>query len=146
MTPIVIRHRRSVTDMIPARAPVLSFAGDDEFEELMEFCDSSIDDLAIQAIPKQLGENSIFITQRPEGAMRDVINVECSKINGELFKGTITYTEATIKIAQNILGLCPNDLHSIKMSFNKCRVILFKLMKQLMSCMSRKISYWRDPT
>ena len=81
----------------------------------MEFCDSSIDDLAIQAIPKQLGENSLFITQRPEGAMRDVINVECSKINGELFKGTITSTKATIKIAQNILGLCPNDLHSIKM-------------------------------
>ena len=62
---------------------------------------------------RQLGEKSIFITQRPEGGLRDVINLECSKLNGELFKGTITYTEATVKIYQQNLGLSTEDLHSI---------------------------------
>ena len=81
--------------------------------------------------PIQLGNRSIFLTERPEGGMRDVITVECQKINGEDFRGTITYTEATLKIFQNKLGL-PNDiLHSVKMSFSKCRLVSFKLKKQV---------------
>ena len=81
--------------------------------------------------PVQLGNKSMFLSQRPEGGMRDVITVECQKINGEDFKGTITYTEATLKIFQTQLGL-PNDiLHSAKMSFSKCRLVSFKLKKQV---------------
>ena len=63
--------------------------------------------------------------------MRDVIPVEWSKINGNDFKGTITYTEATIKIFQQKLELFAEILHSINMSFNKCRVVSFKLKKQI---------------
>ena len=47
-------------------------------------------------IPRQLGDKSLFITPRTEGGMRDVPNVECSKINGDIFKGTINCTEATV--------------------------------------------------
>ena len=84
-----------------------------------------------QGHPRQMGTNSIFITKRPEGAMRDVVNVECTKINGEDFKGTITYTEATVKMSQQKMGLQTDNLHSIKMYFNKCRMVSFKLKNQI---------------
>ena len=35
--------------------------------------------------------------------MQDVLTIECQKMNGEDFKGTITYTEAAIKIIFNKL-------------------------------------------
>ena len=63
--------------------------------------------------------------------MRDVLTVECSKINGKDFKGTITYTEATVKIYQDKFGLQADNLHSIKMSFSTCRVVSFKLRSQI---------------
>ena len=53
------------------------------------------------------------------------------KISGEDFKGTITYTEATIKIFQQGLGLSNDILHAVKMSFNKYRTVSFKLRKQI---------------
>ena len=81
--------------------------------------------------PRQLGSKSLFITPRSEGGLRDVINVECLKINGEDFKGAITYTEANIKIYQQKLGLRPENLHSVNMSFNKYRIVSFKLREQI---------------
>ena len=47
---------------------------------------------------RRLGENSLFITPRREGGIRDLLIVECSQINGNEFKGTITYTEAMVKL------------------------------------------------
>ena len=48
--------------------------------------------------PRQLGEKSRFVTPKPEGGMRDVLTIECLKLNGEDFKRTGTYTEAMVKI------------------------------------------------
>ena len=57
--------------------------------------------------------------------------MECHKINGQDFKGTITYTEATVKIFQQELGLSTEILHSVNMSFGKYRTVSFKLKKQI---------------
>ena len=81
--------------------------------------------------PRQLGGGSFFFTSRPEGGMRDVLTIECLKLNGKVFKGTITYTEATVKIFQQELGLSADILHSVKMSFTRCRIVSFKLKKQI---------------
>ena len=82
-------------------------------------------------IPEQIGEKSVFHTSRPEGGLRDVLTVECLKLNGDDFKGTITYTEATVKIFQQELGLSSEILHAVKMSFNKCRIVSFKLKEKI---------------
>ena len=63
--------------------------------------------------------------------MKDVISVECTEINGRVFSGTITYSEAREKIFIESLGLPATLLHSYKMSFNKCRSISFKLNEQI---------------
>ena len=81
--------------------------------------------------PGQLGAGSVFYTSRPEAGLRDVLTVECPKINGEDFKGTITYTEATVKMFQLELGLPVDIIHSVKMSFGKYRTVTFKLKKQI---------------
>ena len=102
-------------------------------------------------IPGQIGDTTIFHTSRPNGGLRDVLTVECLKLNGEDFKGTITYTEATMKIFQQGLGLSASILHSVKMSFNKCRIVSFKLKKQInidelveMENFEMKRSYMQD--
>ena len=82
-------------------------------------------------IPAQLGENSVFWTRKHEGGLRDFITVECLKINGETFNGTITYTEAAVKIFQQELGLTSDLLHSVKMAYSRCRTVTFKLKKQV---------------
>ena len=63
--------------------------------------------------------------------MRDVLTIECQQMNREDFKGTITNSEAAIKIFHQELGLPTDLLHSIKMSFARCRIISFKLKKQI---------------
>ena len=40
-----------------------------------------------------------------ENEMRDVITVECQKLNGKQFIGTVNFSEAKIKIFQDGLGL-----------------------------------------
>ena len=144
VTPIVIR-RRSCQDARPELNQVML----DSIEEQMEqdISESGLqeendhlptevrhglqnDSLSI-TVPSQLGDRSIFHTFRASGGMRDLLTVECQKINGEEFKGTITYTEAAVKIFQQELGLQADVLHSIKMSFNKFRTISFKLKKQI---------------
>ena len=37
-----------------------------------------------QDVPCQLGEDSVFYTTKPEAGLRDVLIIECHKINGEL--------------------------------------------------------------
>ena len=59
--------------------------------------------------------------------MRDVITVECQKFNGNQFIGTVNYSEAKIKIFQDGLGLDAGLLGTVKISFNKCPVVTFKL-------------------
>ena len=63
--------------------------------------------------------------------MKDVITVECQKINGKLFIGTVNYSEAKIKIFQDGLGLDVGLLESVKINLqakikNQC---LFKYKK-----------------
>ena len=141
VTPILIRHRRSINEDVSNGGPILSFSGaeNDEFgssDDDMEVGDSSPDKSDksgedLNAGPRRLGENSLFITPRPEGGMRDLLIVECSKINGNEFKGTITYTEAMVKIYQQKLGLPVENLHAIKMSYSTCRVVTFKLENKI---------------
>ena len=116
----------------------VDFGSDDEEMEQDVVVDN--DDDGIPSVPTvaativppvQLGNNSVFHTFRPEGGMRDVITIECQKINGEEFKGTITYTEATVKIFQQGLGLTNEILHAVKMLFNKFRIVSFKLKNQI---------------
>ena len=52
-------------------------------------------------------------------------------MNGERFNGSITLKEAKDGIFVGKLGLSINLIHSIKMSFAKCRTITFKLSEQI---------------
>ena len=65
------------------------------------------------------------------GKKKDVITVECTRINGVHFKGSITYKEATTRIFTEALGLPRTLLHSIKMSYDKVRMVMFKLNNQI---------------
>ena len=139
-------RRKSHIDGI-AKNSLKDFEDDDDDESLMDQDepemeavkdDGQVEDLNRprsginpSSIPIQLGERSIFHTFRPEGGMRDVLTVECQQINGEDFKGTVTYTEATVKIFQQELGFSADILHAVKMSFNKYRTPSFKLKKQI---------------
>ena len=143
VTPIVIR-RRSCQEVIKDSRPDLNKmldSNDDQMEQdepESGFQESNgqlpmevRQDSLIKMVPSQLGDGSIFHTFRAPGGLRDVLTVECQKLNGEEFKGTITYTEATVKIFQQELGLQSGDLHSVKMSFNKFRTVSFKLKRQI---------------
>ena len=50
--------------------------------------------------------------------LRDTITVECQKLNGRLFNGTVNFSEAKVKIFQAGLGLETGLLRSVKISFN----------------------------
>ena len=52
-------------------------------------------------------------TQGPEGGMRDMLNIECFKMNQDSFNGNISYTEANVKINQQKLGLETDNLHAL---------------------------------
>ena len=75
----------------------------------------------------QHGESTLFKTPKLEGPMRDVIIVEIRTINGEPFKGTITYNEASIGIFEDCLGMKEENLHGVKFAFSGTPVIRFKL-------------------
>ena len=59
--------------------------------------------------------------------MKDIITVECNKLNGKLFNGTVNFSEAKTKIFQDGLGLDSNLLSTLQIKFNKCPIITFKL-------------------
>ena len=63
--------------------------------------------------------------------MQDIITVECNKLNGKLFNGTVNFSEAKSKIFQDGLGLDANLLGTVQIKFNKCPVITFKLKSKI---------------
>ena len=63
--------------------------------------------------------------------MRDVITVECRKLNGKAFIGTVNYSEAKTKIFHEGMGLDPSLLDSVKKKFNKCPVVHYKLKSKI---------------
>ena len=81
--------------------------------------------------PPNLGSKTIFTTPGADGVMRDVIIVECSKLNDQAFRGTISYTEARDKIFMEKLGLPADLLHSMKMNYGTTRSVSFKLSNQI---------------
>ena len=101
VTPIVIKHSTMVKTKLPA--PVLHFSLDSddnmEFEEMDER--AAVNPSVAQSLeerrntqhsdqvvaPEGMGSKSVFYTSRPELGLRDVLTVECLKINGEDFKG-----------------------------------------------------------
>ena len=63
--------------------------------------------------------------------MRNVITVECQKLNGKSFFGTVNFSEAKTKIFQDGIGLDAGLLESVKINFNKCPVVNFKLKSKI---------------
>ena len=63
--------------------------------------------------------------------MRDVITVECQKLKGKQFIGTVNYSEAKIKIFQDGLGLDAGLLGTVRITFNKCPMVTFKLKSKI---------------
>ena len=49
----------------------------DNEDDVMEVGDSNAADQELLGAPRQLGEKSIIMAQRPRGGLRDVIYVEC---------------------------------------------------------------------
>ena len=149
VTPIVIRRKGSANEREKEKGRSINFNFDSE--DNMELDDDESGErsrgngetgpapepapgipVAVPVVvPGQIGEKSIFHTSRAEGGLRDVLTIECQKMNGEDFKGTITYTEATVKILEQELGFTTDILHAVKMSFNKCRIVSFKLKKRI---------------
>ena len=80
--------------------------------------------------PRILASGTLFTAHWPDGANRDVIKIKCNKINDQIFKGTILYA-----VAKNIftlaLGLPEEQLYLINMSYNKCRIVAFKLKAKI---------------
>ena len=59
------------------------------------------------------------------------MSVECSKMNGEDFKGSIPLDEARNAIFCQAIGLQGSLLHSVKMNYYKVRLISFELTSQI---------------
>ena len=57
-----------------------------------------------------------------QNLMRNVITVECQKLNGKSFIGTVNYSEAKIKIFQDGMGLDVGLLETVKIHFNNVSV------------------------
>ena len=74
-------------------------------------------------VPNQLENRTKFVKPGANGNLRDVLTVECAKIDVKRFNGSITLTEARTEIFNNKLGLPQHLLYSVKMSFSKCRTI-----------------------
>ena len=66
-----------------------------------------------------------------ENLMKDLITVECNKINGKLFNGTVNFSEAKTKIFRDGLGLDANLLSTVQIKFNKYPIITFKLKSKI---------------
>ena len=63
--------------------------------------------------------------------LKNTITFECQKLNGETFHGTVNYSEAKIKIFQDGLGLDPSLLDCVKITFNQCPLVTYKLNSEI---------------
>ena len=63
--------------------------------------------------------------------MKNSLTVECQKMNGKSFIGTVNYSESKTKIFKDGQGLDINLLETVKISFNKCPVVTFKLKSEI---------------
>ena len=75
--------------------------------------------------------------------VKDVITVECQKLNGKQFNGTVNYSEAKSKIFKDGLGLNTSLLSQVKLSYNKCPVVTFKLNSEINVIQSVKSSSFK---
>ena len=71
---------------------------------------------------------SVFVTSKPEGALRDEIVVEFLTFDDKPFKGSITIKEARRKIFQEILGFNQTDLSALKLTYSGGPIAIFKLV------------------
>ena len=94
-----------------------------------------IDEEANQIQEDEMDEDgaNVEVTENDndENMMRDVITVECQKLNGKQFIGTVNFSEAKVKIFQDGLGLDAGLLGTVKITFNKCPVVTFKLKSKI---------------
>ena len=63
--------------------------------------------------------------------VKNTVTVECQKLNGKPFNGTVNFSEAKTKVFQNGLGLDANQLSTVQINFNKCPMITFKLKSKI---------------
>ena len=140
VTPIVIRTRSRIGNRDDVEVSTAASnsnpastqdGGEVQDDDEMPMDDTSQDQPIELVDPNMLGNKTIFVTKKSEGSLKDVLIVECIKINGGQFKGTITLTEAREKIFIEKLGLPANLLHSFKMNFGKFRSVSFKLNEQI---------------
>ena len=71
-------------------------------------------------------------------SMKDVITVKCQKLNGKSFIGTVNFSEAKTKIYKDGLGLDVGLLDTVKISFNNCPIVTFKLKTKINVALSIK--------
>ena len=78
--------------------------------------------------------------------LKSSIIVECPKMNESNYRGTIYYTEAKEKIFCNGLGLSPDLLSAVRMTFKNHLVIQFKHKVIDIASMSESFSTERNIT
>ena len=69
-----------------------------------------------------------------KGAIREELEVALESLNGEPFRGTITYLEAKHGIFGECLGLSGVDFENfdgLRFGFKGCPVVVFKLIKAI---------------
>ena len=110
---------------VPAQNPA-NRIGEDEMDEMDEDGAHNGESDGDEDMPGEAGEDD-----NDEIMMRDVITVECQKLNGRQFIGTVNFSEAKVKIFQDGLGLDAGLLGTVKITFNKCPVVTFKLKSKI---------------
>ena len=85
---------------------------------------------------------SIFVTSKPEGALRDEIVVEFITFGDQPFKGSITVKEARRKVFQEILGFKQIDLAGLKLTYSGGPVAIFKLVAPFNIDLLESIQYF----
>ena len=117
-----MRGELTVPDCRETHIPVYSDGSDESENESMQTDQDLRNQTLVQAgqaqpdHPRELGPRTKFVTP-PNGNMRDVLTVECPKIYGPIFNGSITIVEAKNEIFIKTLGLSPDLLHTVQMSF-----------------------------
>ena len=151
VTPIVIKHNNSTksdktTKLIRrVKIPVLSLPNENDPDWDSDVLEENHNEnpennqASNFGTPMQCGndvndeneENNENDENASINILRDTISVSCLRLNKSAFRGTINYTEAKNKIFEKGLGLQPNLLCSVKMTFKDYPTVHFKLNNKI---------------
>ena len=87
----------------------------------------------INDLPKNhgMGENSKFVLPKSDGRMVEELIIDCVSINGMPFTGSLTFNEMRKFIPRNGLEFDPENIHSVRYSFEACPVVKLILKTKL---------------